>query len=69
MPLGALLADLREFDEAERAYRRALGDYRMCRRSPWPGFASSWACCGENSFPNRNGPGREMVPEGDRVFA
>ena len=39
MPLGALLADLREFDEAERTYRRALREYQDV--SP---FALAWVC-------------------------
>ena len=39
VPLGALLADLREFDEADRIYKRALGEYRDV--SP---FAVAWVC-------------------------
>ena len=39
VPLGALLADLREFEEAERTYRRALREYQDV--SP---FALAWAC-------------------------
>lgn len=39
VPLGALLADVGEFDEAERTYRRALRDYRDA--SP---FALAWVC-------------------------
>ncbi len=39
VPLGALLADLREFDEAERTYQRALQEYRDV--SP---FALAWVC-------------------------
>ena len=39
VPLGALLADLREFDEAERVYRRALREYQDV--SP---FAVAWVC-------------------------
>jgi tetratricopeptide (TPR) repeat protein len=39
VPLAALLADLREFDEAERIYCRALRDYRDV--SP---FAVAWVC-------------------------
>jgi tetratricopeptide (TPR) repeat protein len=39
VPLGALLADLREFDEADRTYRRALSEYRDV--SP---FAVAWVC-------------------------
>jgi tetratricopeptide (TPR) repeat protein len=39
VPLGALLADLREFDEADRVYRSALRDYRDV--SP---FALAWVC-------------------------
>ena len=39
MPLGALLADLREFDEADRIYQRALREYRDV--SP---FAVAWVC-------------------------
>jgi tetratricopeptide (TPR) repeat protein len=39
VPLGALLADLGEFDEAERTYRRALREYQDV--SP---FALAWAC-------------------------
>jgi tetratricopeptide (TPR) repeat protein len=48
VPLGALLADLREFDEAERIYCRALREYDDV--SP---FAVAWVCfqlgvlCGE----------------------
>ena len=38
-PLGALLADLGEFDEAEGTYRRALREYRDL--SP---FAMAWVC-------------------------
>jgi tetratricopeptide (TPR) repeat protein len=38
-PLGALLADLCEFDEAERTYRQALREYRDV--SP---FAVAWVC-------------------------
>ena len=41
MPLGALLADLGEFDEAERIYRRALASTRMFHPSPQRGFAFS----------------------------
>ena len=39
VPLGALLADLGEFDEAEATYRRALREYRDV--SP---FAPAWVC-------------------------
>lgn len=39
VPLGSLLADLGEFDAAERAYCRALGAYRDV--SP---FAVAWVC-------------------------
>lgn len=39
VPLGALLADLREFDEAAHVYRRALQEYRDV--SP---FAVAWVC-------------------------
>ena len=39
MPLGALLADMGGFDEADRIYRRALREY--CGVSP---FAVAWAC-------------------------
>jgi hypothetical protein len=39
VPLGALLADLDEFDEAEWAYHRALQEYRDA--SP---FALAWVC-------------------------
>jgi hypothetical protein len=39
LPLGALLADLREFDEAERIYCRALREYQDV--SP---FAVAWVC-------------------------
>ena len=39
MPLGALLADLCEFDEADRTYHRALGEYQDV--SP---FAVAWVC-------------------------
>jgi tetratricopeptide (TPR) repeat protein len=39
VPLAALLADLREFDEAERIYCRALREYRDV--SP---FALAWVC-------------------------
>jgi tetratricopeptide (TPR) repeat protein len=39
VPLGALLADLREFDEADRIYRRALREYQDV--SP---FAAAWVC-------------------------
>ncbi len=39
VPLGALLADLGEFDEAEQAYHRALREYRDV--SP---FALAWVC-------------------------
>jgi tetratricopeptide (TPR) repeat protein len=39
VPLGALLADLREFDEAERIYGRALRQYQDV--SP---FALAWVC-------------------------
>jgi tetratricopeptide (TPR) repeat protein len=39
VPLGALLADLGEFDEAERTYHHALRDYRDA--SP---FALGWVC-------------------------
>jgi len=38
-PLGALLADLREFDEADETYRRALHAYQDV--SP---FAVAWVC-------------------------
>jgi tetratricopeptide (TPR) repeat protein len=39
VPLGALFADLREFDEADRIYQRALRGYRDV--SP---FALAWVC-------------------------
>ena len=39
VPLGALLADLREFDEADEVYRDALRGYRDV--SP---FALAWVC-------------------------
>jgi tetratricopeptide (TPR) repeat protein len=39
VPLGALLADLREFDEADRIYHRALREYHDV--SP---FAVAWVC-------------------------
>jgi len=39
VPLGALLADLREFDEADRVYHRALKEYQDV--SP---FALAWVC-------------------------
>jgi tetratricopeptide (TPR) repeat protein len=39
VPLGALLADLREFDEADRIYQRALREYDDV--SP---FALAWVC-------------------------
>jgi hypothetical protein len=39
VPLGALLADLGEFDEAKRTYNRALREYRDV--SP---FALAWVC-------------------------
>ena len=39
VPLGALLADLREFDEADRIYRAALREYQDV--SP---FAVAWVC-------------------------
>ena len=39
VPLGALLADLGEFDDADRTYRRALREYPDV--SP---FALAWAC-------------------------
>ena len=39
VPLGALLADLRKFDEADRAYERALREYHDV--SP---FALAWVC-------------------------
>jgi tetratricopeptide (TPR) repeat protein len=39
VPLGALFADLREFDEADRIYQRALREYRDV--SP---FALAWVC-------------------------
>ena len=39
IPLGALLADLREFDEADRIYRRALREYKGV--SP---FGPAWVC-------------------------
>jgi len=39
VPLGALLADLREFDAADQTYRRALREYEDV--SP---FAMAWVC-------------------------
>ena len=39
VPLGALLADLREFEEADRVYVRALSEYQDV--SP---FALAWVC-------------------------
>jgi tetratricopeptide (TPR) repeat protein len=39
VPLGALLADLREFEEADRIYQRALREYQDV--SP---FALAWVC-------------------------
>jgi tetratricopeptide (TPR) repeat protein len=54
VPLGALLADLREFDEAERIYGRALREYQEV--SP---FAVAWVCfqlgvLWGSSYPNHN---------------
>ncbi len=39
VPLGALLADMRRFDDADQIYRRALREYRDV--SP---FAVAWTC-------------------------
>jgi tetratricopeptide (TPR) repeat protein len=39
VPLGALMADLREFDEADRIYQQALKQYR--ETSPFP---VAWIC-------------------------
>jgi hypothetical protein len=39
VPLGGLLADLREFEEADRVYRQALSEYQDV--SP---FAVAWVC-------------------------
>lgn len=39
VPLGALLADLKKFDEAEWTYHRALREYQNA--SP---FAPAWVC-------------------------
>ena len=39
VPLGALYAELREFDEADRTYRRALSEYQDV--SP---IAVAWVC-------------------------
>jgi tetratricopeptide (TPR) repeat protein len=39
VPLGALYADLREFDEADRIYQRALREYQ--NTSPFP---AAWVC-------------------------
>ena len=56
VPLGALLADLGEFDEAERTYDQALREYREA--SP---FALAWVCFelgvlwGERVSPPRTG--------------
>ena len=54
VPLGALLADLGEFDEADRVYRRALRSTGMFRRSLWRGFAFNLAFCGASLYPTRN---------------
>ena len=56
VPLGALLADLGEFDEADRVYRRRCFEYQDV--SP---FAMAWVCfqlayCGESSCPSANRP-------------
>ena len=39
VPLGALLADLREFDEADQTYQQALGEYHDVSA-----FAVAWVC-------------------------
>jgi hypothetical protein len=44
--LGALLADLREFTDANRIYGQALEVYRTSRHSLWRGFAFSLGALG-----------------------
>ena len=46
--LGGLLADLREFGDADNTYKQALRNYPMFRRSRSPGCAFNSACCGAN---------------------
>ena len=47
--LGAVLADLERFAEADAVYRRRFIPTTAFRRSRWPGSAFSSACCGGNS--------------------
>ena len=58
VPLGALLADLGEFEEADRVYVRALSEYQDV--SP---FALAWVCFQLGSLWG------ELVPEPDGTLA
>jgi hypothetical protein len=67
--LGALLADLREFTDADRIYRQALESTGTSRHSLWRGFAFSLGCFGESSFLSRKRPGGAVVPDSHRLLA
>ena len=70
VPLGALLADLREFADADRTYRQALRAIRMFRHSP-----VAWVCFqlgvlwGELAPEPELARCRTLVSESDRLFA
>ena len=61
--LGEMLADIREFADADRAYRQALRNTGTFLHSPWHGFAFSSACSGENSCLSHSVPRRAVVRE------
>ena len=66
VPLAALHADLREFDEADRIYQRALKEYRGT--SPFAvglGLLSAGCLVGRTGSRVTIEPGRGMVSKGD----
>ena len=70
VPLGALLADLREFDEADRIYRRALQRVPGCltvRRGM--GLLSAGRSVGRARTRTTIEPGRAVVSKSHRVSA
>ena len=53
VPLGAVLADLERFAEAELSIGRRSPRTTTFRHSRWRGFVFSSACCGESSSPRQ----------------
>ena len=70
VPLGALLGDLGEFDEAEHTYVEGAGGLlgRIAVRACL-GVASSSARCGANGTGAGSGARRELVSPRDRLSA